>query len=128
MTKRSQQATVLLFCLFLALFGALHLLLPDRVFSPVENRNLAQAPAFTWSSLADGSYTAALETYLADQFPLRDGWMGLKSRYEALLGKREFHGVYLCGDTLISRLDDSSRAERNLEHLRALVEIGRAHV
>ena len=38
---------------------------------------------------ADGSYTAGLESYLADQFPLRDGWMGLKTRYEYLLGKRD---------------------------------------
>ena len=94
MTKTSQRVTAAVFCLFLAGFGLLHIILPDRTFSPVENRNLRQMPEFTWSALADGSYTAALETYLSDQFPLRDGWMGLKTRYEYLLGKREFHGVY----------------------------------
>ncbi len=120
MTKTSQRVTAVLFCVFLAGFGLLHIVLPDRTFSPVENRNLRQLPAFTWSSLADGSYTAALETYLADQFPLRDGWMGLKTRYEYLLGKREFHGVYLCGDRLISRLEDDSRSEENLACVRAL--------
>ena len=122
MTKASQRITAALFCLFLALLGAAHLLLPDRAFSPVENRNLKQLPAFSWSALADGSYTAALEDYLSDQFPLRDGWMGLKTRYEALLGQREFHGVYLCGDTLISHVEDTSRAESNLDFVRALTE------
>ena len=122
MSKISQRVTAALFCAFLALFGLLHLLLPDRTFSPVENRNLDQLPGFSWAALADGRYTAALESYLADQFPLRDGWMGLKTRYEYLLGRREFHGVYLCGDTLISRVSDDSRAAQNLDYVRRLAE------
>ena len=100
MKKTMQIVTALVFCLFIGGLGALHLLLPDRDFSPVENRNLASMPTFSWSKLADGSYTAAVETYLEDQFPLRDGWIGIKSRYEYALGQREFGGVYLCGDTL----------------------------
>ena len=71
MTKTSQRITAAIFCVFLAGFGLLHLLLPDRTFSPVENRNLSQLPAFSWSALRDGSYTAGLEKYLEDQFPLR---------------------------------------------------------
>ena len=122
MTKTSQRVTAVIFCVFLAGFGLLHIALPDRTFSPVENRNLRQLPAFTWSALADGSYTAALESYLADQFPLRDGWMGLKTRYEYLLGRREFHDVYLCGDRLISKVADGSRSEQNLGCVDALAE------
>ena len=122
MTKPSQRVTAAIFCLFLAGFGLLHLLLPDRTFSPVENRNLDQLPSFSWSALTDGSYTSALEDYLSDQFPLRDRWMGLKTRYEALLGKREFHKVYLCGDTLISKVEDTRRREQNLDFVRTLTE------
>lgn len=120
--KMSQRVTALVFCVFLAGFGLLHILLPDRTFSPVENRNLAQLPKFSWTALTDGSYTAGLEKYLEDQFPLRDGWMGLKNRYEYLLGKREFHGVYLCGDRLIHKLEDTSRAEQNIGYLQKLTE------
>ena len=123
MTKTSQRITAIIFCTFLAGFGLLHILLPDRTFSPVENRNLSQLPSFSWSALADGSYTADLEKYLEDQFPLRDGWMGLKTRYEYLLGKREFHNVYLCGDTLMSKIEDASRAEQNMGYLRTLTEL-----
>lgn len=122
MTKIAQRFTLALFCVFLAGFGLLHILLPDRDFSPVENRSLRQLPAFSWTALADGSYTAGLEEYLADQFPLRDGWMGLKNRVEYLLGKREFHGVYLCGDTLINQVEDAGRAEQNMDYLRRLTE------
>lgn len=123
MSKASQRITALIFCVFLAGFGLLHLLLPDREFSPVENRTLAQMPEFSWASLLDGSYTGKLETYLEDQFPLRDGWMGLKNRYEFLLGKREFHGVYLCGDRLIHKIEDTSRKEQNIEYLQRLTEL-----
>ena len=123
MSKTAQRVTAAVFCVFLAGFGLLHILLPDRTFSPVENRNLAQRPAFSWAALADGSYTASLEEYLEDQFPLRDGWMGLKTRYEYLLGKREFHGVYLCGDALIHKIEDDSRKEQNMEYLQALTEL-----
>ena len=122
MSKISQRVTAGIFCAFLAGFGLLHIILPDRTFSPIENRNLRQLPEFTWSALVDGSYTAAMETYLSDQFPLRDGWMGLKTRYEYLLGKREFHGVYFCGDRLISKVGDDSRSEQNLDCVRALIE------
>lgn len=121
-SRISQAVTAILFCAFLAGFGLLHILLPDRTFSPVENRTLAQLPEFSWSALADGSYTAKLETYLEDQFPLRDGWMGLKNRYEYLLGKREFHGVYLCGDRLIHKIEDVSRADQNIANLKKLTE------
>lgn len=123
MSKTSQRITAIVFCAFLAGFGILHILLPDKDFSPVENRTLAQAPAFSWESLLDGSFTTKMEAYLEDQFPLRDGWMGLKNRYELLLGKREFHGVYLCGDRLIHKLEDAGRAEQNIEHLRRLTEL-----
>ena len=123
MTKTSQRITAIVFCGFLAGFGLLHILLPDRTFSPVENRNLSQLPAFSWAALLDGSYTADIEKYLEDQFPLRDSWMGLKTRYEYLLGKREFHGVYLCGDALVSKIEDAGRGSQNIGYLHTLTEL-----
>ena len=122
MSKTTQRVTTAVFCAFLALLGILHLVLPDRTFSPVENRNLRQVPAFTWRALREGSYTAALETYLEDQFPLRDGWMGLKTRWEWLLGKREFHDVFLCGGALIGRVGEGDRWEQNLGFVDRLAE------
>ena len=105
MTKAYSRFLTALFCLFLGGLMVWQVLLPDRERSDVENRTLAQWPEFSWESLKDGSYTAAVEEYFADQFPLRDAWTGLKARTEQLIGKTEFHGVYLCGDTLISKVD-----------------------
>ena len=121
MTKIMQRVTAILFCLFIGGFGVMHLILPDREFSPMENRNLSQLPEFSWQSLKEGTYTADLEEYLADQFPLRDSWIGLKTRYEYLLGHREFKDVFLCGDTLISKITDTSRAQQNLGYVESLL-------
>ena len=125
--KRMQIVTAALFCVFLYGFGIAHILLPDAAFSEVENRYLQTLPKFSWAGLKDGDYTADLETYLEDQFPLRDGWIGLKTRYEYLLGKREFGDesrgiVYLCGDKLISKVVESDRAQQNIDYLAQLVE------
>ena len=81
-----------IFCLFLAGLLAWHIALPDRARSETENRTLAQFPDFSWETLKNGSFTAGMEDYFADQFPLRDDWTGLKARCEQLLGKREFNG------------------------------------
>ena len=82
MTKAYSRAVTALFCLFLGGLLVWHVLLPDRDRSEVENRTLAQKPEFSWAALKDGSYTAAVEEYFADQFPLRDEWTGLKARAE----------------------------------------------
>ena len=45
-------------------------------------------------SYLTGTYTAAVEEYFADQFPLRDEWISLKTRAELLLGKKDVNNVY----------------------------------
>ena len=124
MTKAYSRFLAAFFCLFLGGLLVWHVLLPDRARSETENRTLAQRPVLTWSALADGSFTRAAEDYFADQFPLRDSWTGLKARSEQLLGKREFNGVYLCGDTLIAEVNPplDGLEEKNLGHVARLAE------
>ena len=108
--------------LFIAvIFGVavVALILPDRGFSALERRDLQQAPRFSFRTVIDGTFESEAEKYIADQFPLRDELMSLKAAGERLTGKKEFSGVYLCGDTLIERLDDVS-AERAMTNLRAV--------
>lgn len=124
MTTRYSRFLSAFFCIFLGGLLALHVLLPDRDRSDVENRTLAQFPEFSWESLKDGSFTEGVEDYFADQFPLRDQWTGLKARTEQLLGKREFNGVYLCGDALISKVEPPKDGleEKNLSCVARLAE------
>jgi len=130
MTKAYSRFLSALFCLFLGGILVWSLILPDRERSEVENRTLAQWPEFSWTALKDGSYTDAVEEYLADQFPLRDQWTGLKARAEQAIGKTEFNGVYLCEDplfddgTLISKVEtpDTELVEKNLSYIQRLTE------
>ena len=124
MTKRYNRFLAALFCAFLGGLLLWHVLLPDRDRSETENRLLAQIPAFSWEALANGGFTKGVEEYFADQFPLRDRWTGLKARTEQLSGKREFHGVYLCGDTLIARVGPPEKGleAQNLSYVSRLAE------
>ena len=124
MTTRYSRFLAAVFCVFLGGLLAWHVLLPDRDRSDVENRTLAQLPAFSWESLKDGSFTKGMEDYFADQFPLRDQWTGLKARTEQLLGKREFNGVYLCGDALVAKVEPprDGLEEKNLGYVSRLAE------
>ena len=124
MTTRYSRFLSAFFCVFLGGLLVWHLLLPDRDRSDVENRTLAQFPEFSWEDLKDGSFTKGVEEYFADQFPLRDQWTGLKARAEQVLGKREFNGVYLCGDALIAKVEPPKDGleEKNLSYVSRLAE------
>lgn len=116
----SKRLLIGLFCGYLGLFALLGLLLPDRDFSPAENRVLAQRPALTWKNIRTGTFMADFETYVTDQFPLRDGWIAGKAWGERLSGKGENNGVYFSSDGgLIPRVDQP-RPERVRANLTAV--------
>jgi hypothetical protein len=76
----------------------LNMVSTDKVFSEAENRRLEQAPTLSTSQVMDGRFTTNYEKYVSDQFPLRDFWVGVKSKSEKALGKKENNGVYLARD------------------------------
>ena len=119
------------FLLFLVLGLLLLLLLPDREFSEQENRYLAKPPRFRFSALLSGDFTRDAEDCITDQFPLRDGWISLKSRTERALGKTENNNVFFCReDTLITRFDppEESAVTGALRAVNALAENTEARV
>ena len=77
------------------LITAAGLLARDRAFSENENRSLAQRPAITAASLADGSWFRDASSYLADQFFGRDRWITLDTFGARLAGRHELNGVYI---------------------------------
>ena len=60
------------FCTVICLGSIATFVVKDREFSESENRVLEQRPTLTISSITDGSFMKKFETYLTDQFPLRD--------------------------------------------------------
>ncbi len=122
MKKNFQIVLIVLFALFIAGFGIFTLALPDKDFSENENRYLSKFPEFTAESFFEGDFGTDFETYLADQFPLREQFIEIKATSEKLTGKLENNGAYLAGDSLISRVDepDASRVDTNLSYLNDL--------
>ena len=130
MTKAYSRFITILFCGFIGGMFLLSLILPDRDRSETENRVLAQWPEFSWEALKSGEFTDGVEEYIADQFPLRDGWTGLKARVEQLIGKKEFNDVYLVGDTLISKVEkpDSELVDKNFGYIQSMTGKTEANV
>lgn len=88
----------------LALSILLNVFLPDRSYSENENRMLAQKPEFSMEALQDGTYFAAWEDYVADQFVGRDFWISLQLQARKLLGQTEVNGVYLGKDDYLIQI------------------------
>lgn len=66
---------------------------PADDYSPEEQRKLQQFPEFKTEEFLNGKFSSDINTYMNDQFPLRDIFVGMKSTVERLLLKRENNGV-----------------------------------
>ena len=113
-----------LFCLFIGGMFLGSLILPDRDFSQLENRKLAQTPALSLENITTGKFMEDAEDYVNDQILGRDFWVALKALSERVSGKQENNGVYFAKeDTLISRVDTPSQSdlEENAGYVNALV-------
>lgn len=118
MSKKYAVFITCLFLAFLGIFAAANAVTPDKDFSPMENRALAQMPELTRDSLLSGDFMEDFESYVTDQFVLRDQWIALKAGAEYASGKKENNGVYICdGHTLIARFDPpaNDRAKKRID-------------
>lgn len=111
---------------FLAVASVASALKPPTAFSPSENKYLQTKSKFTISGLLDGSYGTDYESYLSDQFPVRNSWIGMKVLAERVQGKQDVNGVYFGKqDYLIEKFDaenvEGALLEKNLNILSTFV-------
>ena len=89
----------------------------------MENRVLTAKPKATAQNIISGKYTADLGKYLADQFPLRDGFVSLKAYFELLQGKRENNGIiYGKENVLIPKAENKNILKDNLNSIKVFEE------
>ena len=67
---------------------------PKKEFSYNENRFLAKFPKISVSNILSGKFMSQLETYISDNFPLRENLLGVKSRTYKTLGVYKQSDVY----------------------------------
>ena len=115
------------FLLLIFGFGAVGLILPDRSFSPQENRYLTMRPALRLQTVLNATYMSRIEEYVTDQFPLRDGWVSFKALCQRLSGQKENNEVYFASDRyLIGKPAEAPEeiAAGNLASVLALANAG----
>ena len=126
MKKASKKDMILLFFAgALLFFGGLSLLFfPAPRFSQFENRLLAEKPSFSFASLADGSYTAAWESYTAERVAGRRLLRGVHAVCELSLGKCQTGEVLYCRDgSLTKRLRTNPHSyQKNLTGIKKLIQ------
>ena len=119
------------FIFYIFTFFGLQLLAKDKNFSELENRNLSAKPSFTMASLLDGTYGKAFETYIADQFPLRNQFISTKAYSELILQKKDNNGVYIGKDDyFLQNFDapDLDLAARNATYINELAKEFKVYV
>ena len=67
----------------------------QRIYSPVEKRELQTHPEISITKVLDGRFQKKYESYLRDQFPGRDHWVSFQTDMELFMGKNEIHNVYI---------------------------------
>ena len=96
--KRIFKYVLLIFAIVIIIADACLLVMHNKSFSESENRMLAQAPKLTVDNIMSGKFMTQSDSFVADQFPLRDDWIQLKLKADRLLGRQASNGVYLGKD------------------------------
>jgi len=77
---------------YIILFSILHILIPDKVISNSERRNLTNYPEFKLSN----EYITKVDKYLLDHFPYRDKFRSIKANFNyKILNKLDNNDIYL---------------------------------
>ena len=98
-----------------------------RDYSPTENRNLQAFPALSVRTLASGRFESQFDDFVADQFPLRDGWIRIKAAADRLLGRVESNRVFLARDGYLIQNFTEPDAVNYAETIAALRDFSARH-
>ena len=100
---------IALFALFLTVPAILTFvfLSPEaQPFSENENRYLARFPKFSFDNITDKSFMEDFDEWLSDRFIVREDWILMKNKTEAVIGKTEISGVFTYDDRMMEVWND----------------------
>ena len=116
-----------LFGIFILAVLIINFLVPDRGFSQKENRVLASRPAISVSQLTSGKFADGYETYVNDQFFLRDWWIILRATAQRILGNTEENGVFLGKNGYLMEDFTAPSQERLNRTVNAMIDFAARH-
>ncbi len=120
MSKLKKSLLCAVFLVFIFTLSVLFILLPKEKYSENEKRVLSDKPTFSFSAVADGTFSKESDTYLADHFPFRNVFVGINAYAKLALGENGSSGVYKCKNGyLISEQVDINldKAKSNFEKM-----------
>jgi len=106
----------------LVILALLNALTPVRGFSPKENRYLQTFPLLSVPQVFSGAFGREYEVFSTDQFLFRDGWTGLKTLTDRILGKKDNGRVYFGEKDHLFAVPEELSPERFAANLSALVK------
>lgn len=99
---------IIIFILCPLILSAIILASPDRETSTLEKRTLKTRDTIS-SDILSSEFQADFESYLGDQFPLRDQTVSAIIRGKILLGKQDINGAYIGkSNRLFEKITDSN--------------------
>lgn len=112
------------FMIFIFGFAAALLIVKDREFSEMENRELAQKPEFTLKNLTEGKFTADLESYISDQMFLKDALVSLKTDCDRAMGKNYQNGVFFSKDGYLLQqyIENKKQLDDNISYINGFAQ------
>lgn len=116
---------VKVFVVILGITVLMNIIKRDNSFSEAENRMLAKRPELTWESVKSGKFMSEFESYVSDQFFMRNQWITLKLYEDKLTGKRESNGVYLGKKGYLMEVPntpDWENVEKNVKEMSAFAK------
>lgn len=123
--KKTKYIFISIFLVFIFVFAVLLAALPKKDYSENEKRVLSLFPSFSVEALFDGTWFKDIETFVSDQFPFRDAFVGINSYFNLITGRNGASGVYKCDEGyLIADPDeiDLNRTQRNGEIISEFVK------
>lgn len=98
MKKGFEKLITISFITYIFTLSLFFVIMEDKSFSDIENRYLSEMPKLSIESLFNKTFEDEFETYVSDQFPLRNSFISIKSYSERVLLKKENNGVYIADD------------------------------
>lgn len=119
MKKPKSWLNIAVFGAFILSMTGILLFSQDRDYSENEKRYLARRPEISLSGFLNGTLQKAMEDWAEDQFPLRDGYVGLNAYWTLASGRNAVQDIYYCKDGYLinaPKSQDLSTFQTNLNN------------